>query len=680
MLPLRALFPEGAAMADDLCRVDFEPVGKRVDVPAGTTLLEAARAAGVELASVCGGHGHCGRCRLAVLAGAVNGPTEADRSFLSASELTAGQRLACQARLGSDVRVHVPPASLVTSQRLQVAGEAARLASDVAGDVDAAVRGWLVEAPAPSLADHRADFDRVCAALAAEHGLTGLTAAPGVLRQLSPLARRTGWRLTAYVRGTEVAGFAAPGRAPVGLAVDLGTTKIAAYLADLETGTELAAAGIMNPQIGCGEDVIARLAHAVREPGGAERLAAAVRTAIDSLAGDLAADAGVARDQIVAACVVGNTAMHHLLLGLPVRQLATSPFVPATARALDVPATDLGLDLAPGASVLLPPCVSGFVGADHVAMVLAAGLDVAADLNRAGHVAIGLDIGTNTEIALSRRGTLTSTSCASGPAFEGAHIRHGMRAADGAIEGVRFARSKNAELRVAQLRVVGGGKPTGICGSGIVDAIAELHRTGLLNARGRLDRDAPSVRRGRDGLEVLLAPAAETGNGADIVVTQGDVDEIQLAKGAIAAGVRALVTATGTDPAEVGEVIVAGAFGTYLNLDSALDIGLLPRFPGAAYRQVGNAAGAGARAVLLSAAQRSRAQRIAERISYVELTAFPGFQRLFAHAMRFSEPPAYETRAYQTRAYETRAYETRAYETRAYQTRASKPQNDTTGG
>jgi len=640
-------------MADDLCRVDFEPVGKRVDVPAGTTLLEAARAAGVELASVCGGHGHCGRCRLAVLAGAISGQTEADRSFLSASELAAGQRLACQARLDSDVRVHVPRASLVTSQRLQVAGAAA----DVA--VDPAVRGWQAEVTAPSLTDHRADFDRVAAALETEHGpalgtAAGLAAGPAVLRQLSPLGRRTGWRLTAYVRGNEVVGFAAPGRAPIGLAVDLGTTKIAGYLADLETGAELAAAGVMNPQIAYGEDVIARLAHAVREPGGAGQLATAVRAAIAGLAGELAAEAGVARDQIAAACVVGNTAMHHLLLGLPVRQLAVSPFVPATARPLDVPASDLDLDLAPGAFVRLPPCVSGFVGADHVAMVLAAGLD------QADHVAIGLDIGTNTEIALSRHGTLTSASCASGPAFEGAHIRHGMRAADGAIEGVRLARTEGGaggaadgavnsaansggDLRVAELRVVGGGKPVGICGSGIVDAIAELHRTGLLNWRGRLVRDAPGVRQGRDGPEVLLAPAAETGNGTDIVVTQGDVDEIQLAKGAIAAAVRALVTATGTDDNEVAEVVVAGAFGTYLNLASALDIGLLPRFPRATYRQVGNAAGAGARAMLLSAAQGDRARRIAEQIGYVELTAFPGFQRLFAHAMQFDEPQTHST-------------------------------------
>ena len=608
-------------MPAELRRIDFEPVGKRVEVPAGTTLLEAAHAAGIELASICGGHGHCGRCRLAVLAGDVGAPAEADRSFLSQAELAAGQRLACQAHIAGDVRVHVPRASLVTSQRLQTGGPARDIA------VEATVRGWQAETSPPTLSDHRSDFDRVAQSLRAAHGLRELTAEPAVLRQLSPLARRTGWRLTAYVRGHEIVGFAAPGRGPVGLAVDLGTTKIAGYLVDLETGEELAAAGVMNPQIAYGEDVIARLAHAARDHGGAERLADACRSAMNDLAGSLAAEAGVARDQIAAACIVGNTAMHHLLLALPTRQLSVSPFVPATSRPLDVRARDVGLELAPGAYVQLLPCISGFVGADHVAMVLATGLD------RADRVAVGLDIGTNTEIALCRpgRAPLTSASCASGPAFEGAHIRDGMRAADGAIEGVRLTPDG------VELRVVGNTRPVGICGSGIVDAIAELHRTGLINERGRLRRDAPGVRRGRDSLEVLLAPAAETGSGKDIVVTQGDIDEIQLAKGAIAAGVRVVLQATGTDPDSVAEVIVAGAFGTYLNIDSALDIGLLPRFPRARYRQVGNAAGAGAKAALLSVTERDRARRIADGIDYVELTTFPGFQRLFARSMQFQK-------------------------------------------
>jgi uncharacterized 2Fe-2S/4Fe-4S cluster protein (DUF4445 family) len=619
-------------MSAQLCRIDFEPVGKRVEVPSGVTLLDAAHAAGIELASVCGGHGHCGHCRLTVLAGDAGQPGEADRGFLSAAELDAGQRLACQARVAGDVRVHVPRASLVTAQRLQVGGDARSVA------VEAAVRGWPAEADPPALDDHRGDFDRVAASLRTAHGLGDLRAGPDVLRQLSPLARRTGWRLTAYVRGDEVVGFAAPGRRPVGLAVDLGTTKIAGYLVDLESGEQLAADGVMNPQIAYGEDVITRLAHAVRRPGGGDQLAGAVRAAVNDLAGSLAADAGVARDQIAAACVVANTAMHHLLLALPVRQLAVAPFVPATSRPLDVPARDLNLDLAPGARVQLLPCVSGFVGADHVAMVLACDLDLA------DRVAVGLDIGTNTEIALCRpveagrpeEYPLTSASCASGPAFEGAHIRDGMRAADGAIEGVRLP-VRDIEADPAELRVVGNTRPVGICGSGIVDAIAELRRTGRVNARGRLRADAAGVRRGRDGLEYLLVPGAATGTGKDIAVTQGDIDEIQLAKGAIAAGVRVLLQATGTDPGSVAEVIVAGAFGTYLNLDSALDIGLLPRFPGARYRQVGNAAGAGAQAALLSVTQRARALRIADSIRYVELTTYPGFQRLFAHAMQFPQ-------------------------------------------
>jgi uncharacterized 2Fe-2S/4Fe-4S cluster protein (DUF4445 family) len=605
------------------CRIGFQPVGKRVEVPPGATLLDAARAAGIELASVCGGHGHCGRCRLTVLGGEAGQAGEADRAFLAADEIDQGQRLACQVHVTGDLHVHIPKASLVTAQRLQVAGTARDIA------VEAAVRAWPAEATPPSLTDHRGDFDRVADSLREAHGLTGLVAGPEVLRQLSPLARRTGWRLTCYARGEEVIGFAAPGRRPIGLAVDLGTTKVAGYLVDLESGEQLAADGVMNPQIAYGEDVIARLAHAVRKEGGAGQLAGAARTAIGDLAGSLAADAGVATDQITAACIVANTAMHHLLLQLPVRQLSLAPFVPATARQLDVPARELGLAVAPGAYVQLLPCVSGFVGADHVAMILATDLDLA------DRVAVGLDIGTNTEIALCSPGEypLTSASCASGPAFEGAHIRDGMRAADGAIEGVRLSPDATA----AELRVIGNVRPVGICGSGVVDAVAELHRTGRLNARGRLQSEAAGVRLGRDGLEFPLARAHQTGTGKDIVVTQGDIDEIQLAKGAIAAGVRVLLQATDTGPGTVEEVIVAGAFGSYLNLNSALDIGLLPRFPKARYRQVGNAAGAGARAALLSVSERERARRIADRVRYVELTTFPGFQRLFARSMQFPQ-------------------------------------------
>jgi uncharacterized 2Fe-2S/4Fe-4S cluster protein (DUF4445 family) len=600
------------------CTIDFEPIGRRVDVAPGTSLLEAARQAGVGLASICGGDGTCGRDRVFVLAGEVTPPVDADRRFLSQLELDGGQRLACRAHVVGAVKVHVPRASLVTDQRLQVDGLARAVV------VDAAVRAYEVDVAAPTLRDLRSDLDRVTGALEVAHGLHRLQADPAVIRQLSALARRTGWRLVAYVRGRRIVGFAAPGRRPIGLAIDLGTTKIAGYLVDLETGEELAASGVMNPQIGYGEDVISRMVYATRNVDGAAALAALVRASIDGLAGTLAEAAGIARDQIAEACIVGNTAMHHLFLGLPVEQLSVAPFVAAVSSPLEVLARDVGLDLAPGAHVYVPPCIGGFVGADHVAMILAT------DLDRTDRVAIGVDIGTNTEIALCHPGRrLTSASCASGPAFEGAHIRDGMRAGTGAIEGVRLGPGG------VELRTIGGAAPVGICGSGIVDAIAELWRCDRLTERGRLRADAPGVRAGDNGLEFALADGGQSGTGRDIVITQGDVNEIQLAKGAVAAGIEMLLQATGTAPESVDEVRVAGAFGSFLDLDSALGIGLLPRLPRARYTQVGNAAGVGAKAALLSLAERARAQAIARGTSYVELTSFPGFKRGFALAMLF---------------------------------------------
>lgn len=606
-------------MSPDLARIDFEPVGKRVDVPVGSSLLDAARLGGVGIASICGGEGTCGRCRVVVMAGSVSPRQAADREFFSQLELDAGHRLACRAHARGDVKVAVPKASLIADQRLQVAG----LAYTVA--VEAAVRAYDIEVDEPSLLDLRSDLDRVGQALEAAHGLRRVEAEPAVVRQLSPVARAADWRLTALVRGHELIGVVAPRRRSVGFAADIGTTKIAGYLMDLETGEELAAAGVMNPQIGYGEDVISRLAYAERTPGGAVELAAVVRTALDHLIGSLAADADVRREEIADACLVGNTAMHHLVLGLPTRQLVGAPFIAAASAPMDVRARDLGLDLAPGTWVHMPPCIGGFVGADHVAMVLAAGLD------RGERVTVGVDIGTNTEVALCKPGVdhITSASCASGPAFEGAHIRDGMRAGTGAIEAVRLSEGG------AAITTIGGAPAVGICGSGIVDVMAELHRTGRINERGRFQRTAIGVREGARGLEFTLVPASESGAGRDIVISQEDVNEIQLAKGAIAAGVEILLEATDTPREAVGELIVAGAFGSYLNPESALAIGLLPRLPNARLSQVGNAAGVGAKATLLSLTERAHARRIARRTRYLELTAHPGFQRRFARAMLF---------------------------------------------
>ncbi|MBI5565061.1 MAG: DUF4445 domain-containing protein [Chloroflexi bacterium] len=599
--------------------IDFEPIGKRVQVKPGTDLLDAARQAGIGLASVCGGEGTCGRCRVVIMSGSVTPPVDADRRYLSQLEISSGQRLACRCQIYSDVKVHVPKASLVTDQRLQVSGVSRQM------QIEAAVHAYEIEVPEPTLYDLRSDLDRIIDALETTHGQRKWFAEPAVVRTLSPLARRANWRLTVYARNNEIVGFEAPGRKPIGFAVDLGTTKIAGYLVDLETGEELAANGIMNPQIGYGEDVISRMVHATRNDDGSSELARVVREGLNNLIVALAFQAGVAQEQIAEACIVGNTAMTHLLLDLPVHQLSVSPFVAATSTALDVKAREIDLDVAAGAYVHVLPCIGGFVGADHVAMILGS------DLDRKPYVAVGVDIGTNTEIALLRpdEKTLTSASCASGPAFEGAHIRDGMRAATGAIEAVKITDAG------VQIKTIGDAPPVGVCGSGIVDAIAEMYRSGVINNRGRINREAPGVRKNEHGWEFVLASAEISGTGREIVITQADVNEIQLAKGAISSGLETLMVATHTAPEDVEEVIVAGAFGSYLDLNSALAIGLLPRLPNAKYVQVGNAAGVGAKMALLSLKERQRAQQIMKRTGYIELTTQDGFNSRFAMSMLF---------------------------------------------
>jgi uncharacterized 2Fe-2S/4Fe-4S cluster protein (DUF4445 family) len=608
------------------CTVDFEPIGKRVIVARGTTLLDAAAATGVRIASLCGGQGTCGRCRVVIVQGDTSPESEPDRHFLSGLELSSGQRLACQTHVLGDVKIYVPKESLVSDQRLQLEGVGHQM------QIEPAVCAHALYTREPSLHDPRSDLERVSDTLKERAGRNEWTAEPAVVRTLSPLARRTGWQLTAYTRGGEIVGFAAPGRKPLGFACDVGTTKVAGYLVDLETGEDLAAAGVMNPQIGFGEDVISRLVRATRDPEGPGELARAIRTALNELIGRLTAEAGVGRDQVVEASIVGNTAMTHLLLELPVLQLALAPFVAAASAALEIKARDLGLEMAAGAYVHVLPCVRGFVGADHVAMILAS------DLDRKPHVAIGVDIGTNTEIALTRpdRRTLTSASCASGPAFEGAHISHGMRAATGAIETVHI------ESGGIRLKTIGNAAPVGLCGSGIVDAIAEMHRTGVISDRGRIQANIKGVHRTEKGLAYVIVPAAESGTGREIIIAQHDVSEIQLAKGAVAAGMESLIEATGTKREEIEEVIIAGAFGTYLNLESALAIGLLPRLPNAKYVQVGNAAGVGAKIALLSLSERERARRIAKQASYVELTTFTNFNRNFVKGYVIPKLPAYE--------------------------------------
>lgn len=601
--------------------IQFQPLGKRVKVAAGTSVFEAARNAGIELSSSCGGEGNCGQCQIILMEGEATPVTRDEEFILTELERLNGMRLACCTQALSDLKIHIPISSMITGQRLQTASELKEI------EPDPLVRAYPLVLAKPTLTDIRADMTRVLDGLRDQYSLDGLHANPKVIRSASGILREKNWHIDVVVREGEIIGFGPPGTPLTGFAVDLGTTKIAAYLVDLTTGIQLAAIGTPNPQIGYGEDVISRLNHVHRNPEGGSVLAEKVRQTLNEILGELVEQASARREDVVEACIVGNTAMIHLLLELPVRQLTKAPYVAAASMALDIRADRLGLHMAPGGFVHIPPCIGGFVGADHVAMILAS------DMDQESKVILGIDIGTNTEIAIRKPGIpyITSVSCASGPAFEGAHVHDGMRAATGAIEKVRITGNR------VEFVTIDNAPAIGLCGSGIIDTVAELYRTGMIDKRGRIQRDSGRVRSGQFGAEFMLVPAEKSGTGGDIHINQNDINQIQLAKGAIQAGLNILLDVTGTYPGEVEEVIVAGAFGSFLNIRNAVAMGLFPELPNARYRQVGNAAAIGAKWILLSRAARLRAQQIAKEAQYHELTTYLKFNRKFAQGMLFPE-------------------------------------------
>ncbi|MGA2504327.1 MAG: ASKHA domain-containing protein [Anaerolineales bacterium] len=528
-----------ATVMPDLFHIDFEPLGRRAEVSAGKTLLDAAQSAGVGLAAVCGGVGTCNECRLRLAAGTLTPLSGVELDALSPADLSAGFRLACQAEPLSDVKLDIPPESLTSAQRLQVEGQ----------EIHVSVK-------------------------------------PAVLT---------------------------PGA--YGLAVDIGTTKLAAYLVRLDTGETAAKLGAMNPQIAFGEDIISRISYAGRKPDGAKVLQQVLVETLNKLVLDLCLDAHVSPSSVLDAVLVGNTTMHHLFVGLPVEQLGHAPFAPATTQPLSIPAAQVGLNLGPGAVAYLPPVIAGYVGADHIAML------IATEAWKSQRNLIALDIGTNTEISLVTRGKVTCCSCASGPAFEGAHIREGMRAAPGAIERARWSDGEILWQTIADQ------PPVGICGSGILDVVAALQDGKLVKPTGVM----PSV----PGSGLVLVPAVQTGLGRDLLVTRKDVHEIQLAKSAIRVGVEILLKNAGLTYSDLDEFIVAGAFGTYLDLRSAVRTGMFPPLPLERFRQVGNAAGVGAKQMLVSVDKRREAEQIAGRIGYVELTSQAAFTPLFMEHLCF---------------------------------------------
>jgi len=597
-----------------LYQINFQPLGRRGQCPADKSLLDCARQLGIGILNVCGGQGKCHSCKIQVLTGTVSETTASERDVFSSQELADGYRLACQTYPLSDCKLHVPAESMTTQQRTQVEG------IEVTVSPEPAVDAYHVQLPAPSLSDLRADAERALETLYQQHRVHCEHIDIDVLRNISPQLRSWKWQAQASVRNKELIALAPWPSRQLGLAVDLGTTKIASYLVDLSDGKTLAAKAVMNPQISYGEDVVNRIYQVLKSPADGTVLQQLAVEAINRLLVEMCEAVDARAEEIVEAVIVGNTAMHHLLLNLSVKQLAYSPFVQVVRDAMNVKARDIGLRIVPGAYVHLLPNIAGFVGADHVAMLLAI------EAMQAKGVVIALDIGTNTEVSLLDDGKITSVSCASGPAFEGGHIKDGMRAADGAIERLRLT---NEHI---QYQTIGGVPPTGLCGSGILDAIAQLYLAGVLDKGGRMLRNYSGVRVNKKQPEFVLVSEEEREGRPAITITQQDVREIQLAKGAMRTGIQVLLETTGHTEEDIEQVVIAGAFGTYIDLASAVAIGMLPALPLTRFRQVGNAAGMGAKLALTSRSKRSEAQALASRVKYIELAAAVNFNQIFVQA------------------------------------------------
>jgi uncharacterized 2Fe-2S/4Fe-4S cluster protein (DUF4445 family) len=600
--------------------INYQPIGKRVSVTKKESLLNAAQRAGIDIASICGGVGICDSCRIRLIKGELSELTLEEQALFSDVELKNGYRLACQVFPRSDLVIEIPPESLTAPQRLQIEGQAQII------EVDPAVIPLEINIAEPNINDLRADTVRLRETIGKADLNPPIRYSQSVIENISPLLRQNNFQVQLAMRKSAVVAILPPHVPFLGLAVDVGTTKLAAYLCDLQSGQVLAKTGAMNPQTSFGEDVISRISYTNNNYEGRRILQARLVETINQLIQEMCIQvsnvhSNTSPQSIVEAVVVGNTVMHHLFAGLPVRQLGMAPYVPAASESLEIDADRIGLNIASGAKIYLPPNIAGYVGADHVAMLLATGIWPSTKTK------IALDIGTNTEISLCTNNRLIACSCASGPAFEGAHIKAGMRAAPGAIERVQII---NNELLFQTIDNV---LPIGICGSGILDAVACLRQVGALDQRGSLLLTHPSVRSSDNKKEFLLVDHSKSGNGQDIVITRQDVNEIQLAKGAIRTGIDSLLETTGIQADQIEEFIIAGAFGTYINVPSAIEIGMFPDLPYDRFHQVGNAAGAGARQMLLSLRERTIAEEIAKHVDYLELSTYPNFSNLFSKTL-----------------------------------------------
>ena len=621
-------------MAKKTHYVTFEPGGQRCEVPDSQTLLESAQAAGIHVNAPCGGKGQCGGCRV-IIPDDPPKPTENCLRILTAEEIGRNLRLACQVRVTRDLRVVIPEETRLGDQKILTEGVGRPVA------LEPNARKVSVRLEPPTLRDQRADADRLLDALA-EQGFSDLHVETKVLRDLPERLRSLDFHPAVVVLGDRVVHLERPttSEACYGLAVDIGTTTVVGYLVDLVTGKTAAVATRTNPQTAYGDDVVARIEYCGRKKGGLKTLHDLVVGAMNEIIAEVCRRAQIKPSVIYELSAVGNTTMNHLLLGLPVDAIARAPFVPASTSGRWTPARRLGLKTHARSRLYTAPLIGGFVGADTVAVILATGM------HESDRLRLAIDVGTNGEIVVGTRERLLACSAAAGPAFEGARIRYGMRAATGAIDRVDLADGRLA------LHTIDDAPPVGMCGTGLIDAVAAAIEADLVKPNGTMRPPEELQQRGHalagrvirtdSETALVLATDGETGIGHPILLTQKDIREVQLAKGAIAAGTRILLDLWGAQASDVEEVYLAGAFGNRVRPERALAIGLLPDLAIGKVRFVGNAAGAGARMLLVNRHLRRVAEDVARGIEHVELSQQADFQSRFADAMFFPKRGAAE--------------------------------------
>jgi uncharacterized 2Fe-2S/4Fe-4S cluster protein (DUF4445 family) len=617
---------DAAALKSDKIRVVFQPRDATTRVPPGTTLFHAAAWIGQPIESTCGGRGTCGKCRVRI----VSGPSPistADQHHLAAEEIAQGWRLSCQAEVHAETTAEVP--RLLGTPKTAMFGVGRQVL------LDPNVHKVHLKLVPPELHDQRSDLQRLQEALEAEG--YPLAADLQALRLLPKGLRDADFDCTAVLCGADLVALE-PGdttHAAYGAAFDLGTTTIVGTLLDLNTGEARAVASSLNAQAVHGGDVLSRISHTMGRREGLGELQRMAALTFNTLLEDLSRQASVPADRIYEVTIAGNATMQHLLLGLDPEPISVTPFAPVVTRGVQVRADLIGLSIHPNGRAYLFPHLGAYVGGDIVAGLLATALP------RGDRLRLFVDVGTNGEIALGWEKRTVATAAPAGPAFEGAEISCGMRATRGAIEGVRVLEN------TVTLQTIGDAPPVGLCGSGLIDAVAQLYRRGLLDATGRL-RSADEVRdRVPESLQsrlvtvegvraFVLATPEETGSTA-VLLTQKDIRQLQFAKGSIATGIQVLMNEMGIGAADLQEVLLAGAFGSYIHPDSARTIGLVPPVPLPRIRAVGNAAGEGAKIALLSYREREAAEGMPARVEYLELSGREDFNDLFMKALGF--PP-----------------------------------------